>query len=64
MNSEIYDALKDAGASEEKSRLAAASISNDREEIREIKFKLNFLILLIVPMFLAMFGKLFVDLMN
>jgi len=57
MITEVYDALLDAGASEEKARNAAEAIADHQGDIKEIKFKLNFLLILVVPMFLAIFGK-------
>jgi len=62
MITEVYDALIDAGASEEKARNAAEAIADHQSDIKEIKFKLNFLLILIIPMFLTIFGKFLVSL--
>jgi len=64
MITEVYDAFIAAGTPEVKARLAAEAIANYQEDIKEIKFKLNFLLVLIIPMFLAVFAKFLISILN
>ncbi|WP_428353140.1 hypothetical protein [Methyloprofundus sp.] len=41
MNSEIYSALIDAGASEEKAKAAAVSVTDYEKDINEVKLDLK-----------------------
>lgn len=64
MITEIYDAFIDAGASEVKARKAAEAVSHAQEDMKEIKVKLNLLLTLVIPVFLVVFGKFLLSLLD
>ncbi len=60
----LYDALVDAGTDKQKARKAAEAVADYQSDIKEIKWKLNFLLILIIPMFLTVFGKFMASLLH
>jgi hypothetical protein len=65
MNAEVYDALRDAGASEEKARAAAQSIAQYDDRLARVERRLDVLTWMVgtnVVLTLAILGRLLVTL--
>jgi hypothetical protein len=63
MNAEVYDALRDAGASEEKARAAAQSIAQYDDRLARVERRLDVLTWMVgtnVVLTLAILGRLLV----